>query len=120
MSYIHHTDYDQIVHTIDHGGDEKIKEWTLRDLCWEYGNETSTPLGSGKVCFRDGNDVLKWEPSGRTKLIWECDSEEEAESMLLGLFLHDVDSNDDLMVFYMGREEAETYYAEMMANRKEA
>lgn len=109
--------FDQIVYTVDHGGNEEVKEWILRDLCQEYADETSTPFGSGKVYFTEGNKVLRWEPSGRADVVFKCANEEAAEYMLLKVFLGDVDSNDNLMVFPT-REAADDYYNEFVANRE--
>lgn len=91
INYYEPVDFSKTVYTIDFAN-QKIIEHTLRDLCLEWGEETTTPHGIGKKAHVRGTELWTWGQQGNyPHKITDFDSEKEAEHACMLSHLYDLD-----------------------------
>jgi len=100
INYREPVDFSQTVYTVDCAS-KKIIEHTLRDLCLEHAEETTTPHGIGKTYHTRGNELWTWGYCGNNpKIVETFDSDEEAEHAAMLSYLFDMEQHVDAPTVY--------------------
>lgn len=111
MNFYEKENFDQAVYIIE---DNEIEQITLRELCLEFADETTTPNGINKrFHLREGVELWTWGAGGNNPALVETfDSEEEADHALMLCHRFDLLSGDDSPIVYNTKAEAEEAMAE--------
>ncbi len=105
MNFYEKENFDQAVYIIE---DNEIEQITLRELCLEFADETTTPNGINKrFHLREGVELWTWGVNGKNPAMVEAfDSEEEADHALMLCHRFDLLNGDDNPIVYNTKAEA--------------
>lgn len=109
MNYFEQIDFDQTVYTV--GEDTKISSHTLRDLCEEKAETTTTPEGVGpKMHIRNDTELWTWGTGGNDRhLLYRFQTAKEAEHALLLAHRWDLLNGQDMPTVFFSEAEAEAH-----------
>lgn len=113
MDYYENVDFDQVVFYVNE--DVEVEKTTLRELCQEKAEITTTPKGVLPSFHVRGSELWTWGANGNSPyLIMAFDNEDEAEHALLLSFKHDLDTS--FVDYYESQADAEAAKAEILAD----
>lgn len=93
MDFYQRINFDSRVTTRNHNGE--FSTCTLRELCLEHAELTTTPEGVSPRYHVRGTDLWSWGVNGNTlSRVFEFDTVEEAEHALLLCHKTDLDFSD--------------------------
>ena len=100
-------DFDRTVYIVNPETLE-ISEQTLRDVCLEFANKTTTPLGVHPIIHARDCELWSWGHMGSFPAKIETfDTEAEAEHAAMLCHRYDLYHNGEALHVYDTREEAE-------------
>lgn len=113
-------DFEATVYTVDYENNFNIQERSLLELCEEYCEKTTSPMGISPVIFSQDNKLCYWQKNGHPKVIEEFETNEEALHASRLSWLYDVDNfYADAPVYFFNKDEAQKHAEEVRAEEEE-